>query len=257
MKRHLRGWRRDRPDDRDYRLGRLRSLVQAFAIPALVDLSLGRLPRQEDQGARGTCVGTAATSAIEYLAIKLGLPDVTELSRLFAQFACRVWVEHQDPTADEGVEIRDMMKTLAKFGVCAERLWPYDLDAYIKCPTPEAIAAAKHLTIIAYWRCPAMTSIRVSLALGYPVVGGFNCYESLESADIERTGLVKLPEPGEQLIGSHAVLFVGYDDRARLLRFQNSWGLGWGERGFGFLPYDYVSRGLADDFWTIRKTLGA
>jgi len=27
----------------------------------------------------------------------------------------------------------------------------------------------------------------------------------------------------------------------------------WGEHGYGWLPYDYVLRGLAEDFWTILK----
>jgi len=29
---------------------------------------------------------------------------------------------------------------------------------------------------------------------------------------------------------------------------RNSWGTGWGENGYGQLPYEYVVRGLAEDF---------
>jgi C1A family cysteine protease len=256
VSRRLNGWRRDRPDPRDYRVGTVRSYVRALGIPSFVDLSVGRLPRVEDQGLIGSCTLNAATSAEEYLEIKAGRP-VTELSRLFAYYATRVWVEHQAPGEDGGAEIRDAMKALATFGVCSERSWPYDPAKFSRCPPPEAIVEAKHRTIVTYWRCPRLTSIRVSLALGYPVVGGFSCFESLESDDTTRTGLVKMPADGEPVIGGHAVLFVGYSDRDQLLRFENSWGIGWGERGFGFLPYDYVRQGLADDFWTIRGTGGA
>ena len=34
---------------------------------------------------------------------------------------------------------------------------------------------------------------------------------------------------------------------------RNSWGEGWGEAGYGWLPYEYVERGLAEDFWSILK----
>jgi C1A family cysteine protease len=34
---------------------------------------------------------------------------------------------------------------------------------------------------------------------------------------------------------------------------RNSWGAGWGENGYGWLPYEYVARGLAEDFWSVLK----
>ena len=50
---------------------------------------------------------------------------------------------------------------------------------------------------------------------------------------------------------------VGYDDNRRIgrrkgaLLIQNSWGTGWGDKGFGWLPYAYVESGLAVDFWSL------
>jgi C1A family cysteine protease len=54
-------------------------------------------------------------------------------------------------------------------------------------------------------------------------------------------------------------LAVGYDD-ARAIRStrgalltRNSWGTGWGDGGYGWLPEAYVKEQLAVDFWTFLR----
>ena len=49
------------------------------------------------------------------------------------------------------------------------------------------------------------------------------------------------------------MLGVGYDDAKQWFIVRNSWGTGWGMKGYFTLPYAYVTDdNLASDFWTIR-----
>ncbi|HTW59300.1 MAG TPA: GNAT family N-acetyltransferase [Terriglobales bacterium] len=43
---------------------------------------------------------------------------------------------------------------------------------------------------------------------------------------------------GDVFVGSHSVLLVGYDDSKGRLTFQNSWGIDWGDKGFGYIDYE-------------------
>lgn len=52
---------------------------------------------------------------------------------------------------------------------------------------------------------------------------------------------------------------VGYDDGLEIgshrgaFLIRNSWGSGWGELGYGWLPYSYLLSGLAEDWWVLLK----
>ena len=58
-----------------------------------------------------------------------------------------------------------------------------------------------------------------------------------------KNGEVLLPDNAQQMEWRHIVYLIGYDDNKKCFEFVNSWGNGWGDKGFGWLPYDYVTKG--------------
>ena len=97
-----------------------------------------------------------------------------------------------------------------------------------------------------------LNQIKGCLAHGYPFVFGFPVYESFESQEVAKTGVVPMPGSSEQMLGGHAVLAVGYDDATQRFLVRNSWGDGWGMGGYFTMPYAYLmDRGLSSDFWAI------
>ena len=82
---------------------------------------------------------------------------------------------------------------------------------------------------------------------------GFTVYESFESQEVAKTGVVPMPAASEKVLGGHAVLAVGYDDPTQRFIVMNSWGTSWGMRGFFTMPYSYLTDSdLSSDFWTVR-----
>jgi len=245
---HLRGWIPDFPDQRDFLYAAVRPA--GVRLPKSVDLRPDMSP-VENQGQLGSCTANALAGALEFLELKSG-KSLVDLSRLFIYYNERA-IEHTVST-DSGAMIRDGIKTLAAQGVCPEQNWPYVMSAFAKKPSAPCYTAAKKHTISTYHRLSSLADMRACLADGYPFVFGFSVYESFESASVARTGVVNLPKRTERQIGGHAVCAVGYDDAAKRVLVRNSWGPGWGQKGYFTMPYDYVAdRNLSDDFWTVRS----
>jgi len=150
--------------------------------------------------------------------------------------------------------IRDGMKTVSKDGTCPEKNWPYDIKKFTVKPTAACYKKALDHQVLSYHRVPrVLDQIKGCLADGYPMVLGFTVYESFESSAVAKTGILNMPGPGEQVMGGHAVLAVGYDDKQGRFIIRNSWSAQWGMQGYFTMPYDYLlNENLSDDFWTVR-----
>jgi len=256
------GWTPDLPDQRDF-------LYEAphrpgAVLPASVDLR-PNCPPVYDQGQLGSCTANAIAGAFEFDQMKQKAPEFMP-SRLFIYYNERA-IEHQI-TTDSGAQIRDGVKSVAKLGVCSESAWTYDDTNHNPdpCPTckyaqkPPRLCydAAKAHTVSSYKRLIAtLDRLRGCLASGYPFVFGFSVYESFESDEVAKSGVLEMPKPTERAVGGHAVLAVGYDDAKQQFIIRNSWGPNWGQAGYFFMPYPYMTNtNLSDDFWMVQTVTG-
>jgi len=242
------GWVPDIPDQRDYLLSAVRKVPAR--LPGKVDLR-PLCSKVEDQGQLGSCTANALAGAIEFLERKNKVP-FKDFSRLFIYYNERV-LEHTI-NSDSGAMLRDGIKTLAKQGACSEKSWPYEVSKFKSKPGPACYQEALQHQITSYHRILTLDQMRTCLAEGFPFVFGFTVYESFETQQVSRTGIVNMPKPNEQLLGGHAVMAVGYDHAKQRVLVRNSWGTDWGLKGYFTMPYQYLSnRNLSDDFWTIRS----
>ena len=243
------GWVPDLPDHRDFTYAA--PMAIAAALPSKVDLR-PQCPPVYDQGQLGSCTANSIGGAHEFEQMKQSLPNVFVPSRLFIYYNERV-IEGT-VNSDSGAQIRDGIKSIASQGVCPETEWPYVLTKFTTKPPAKAFKDALKNQAISYQRVmQSPGQFKGCLASGYPFVFGFTVYESFESAEVGRTGVLKMPKPKEGVVGGHAVLAVGYDDQSQRFIVRNSWGRSWGQKGYFTMPYSYLlTNNLSDDFWTIR-----
>jgi len=242
------GWLPDLPDHRDHLYAA--PVVWLAKLPAKVDLS-PKCPPVYDQGQLGSCTANAIAAAIEFDRMKQKEKAFVP-SRLFIYYNERVM--EGTVNSDSGAQIRDGIKSVGKQGDCPESEWPYDIGKFTVKPPAGCFKDALKYDVLSYQRVAQTASqMKGCLASGYPFVFGFSVYESFESAAVAKSGHASMPKPNERLLGGHAVVAVGYDDASQWFVVRNSWGAGWGMKGYFTMPYAYLLDGnLSDDFWTIR-----
>lgn len=230
----------------------------------LVDLR-DKCPEVFDQGKLGSCTANAICANYAYIFMKENdlTPDQAKIfSRLFVYWNERNLEGTVDK--DSGASLRDGIKTLHTVGVPLETVWPYDIAKFNIKPSDEAFKqAAKHIAFKYHRLSKNLSQMKQCLMNGDPFVFGFVVYESFESEHVARTGLMPMPQEGEKMLGGHAVMAVGFDETKKCFIIRNSWGSGWGDNGYFYMPYDFMVGGpkhnsqikeYASDFWVIEST---
>ncbi len=239
------GWIPDRPDHRDYLYS---AIAPKIKLPSKIDLRRQDSPI-ENQGHLGSCTANALAGLLQFLE-RINGQTYKDLSRLFIYFNERA-VEGTIGF-DSGAMIRDGIKVLAKYGVCPESIWPYDISKFTRKPAALCYKEGLRHRISSYHRLQTLGEMLNCLAEGFPFVFGFTVYESFESLKVAQTGIVPMPKKSERALGGHAVMAVGYDKAKKRFIVRNSWGPQWGQAGYFTIAFAYLE-GLASDFWTIRQ----
>lgn len=269
------GWLRDLPDVRDYSpqhedikplLKKLHVLTAPVNLPAIVDLRAWCSPI-EDQGQLGSCTAHAGVGLIEFYERK-AYGVWLDASRLFLYKVTRNLLGW---TGDTGAFLRTTMGAMVLFGIPPEKYYPYKIADFELEPSAFLYAFAQSYQALNYYRLDPLgttpeellNQIKTNLAANLPSMFGFTVYDSISQAKGAGKGKIPFPCPKDKVAGGHAIVAVGYDDAMKIkntncntattgaLLIRNSWGTNWGDGGYGWLPYDYVLKGLAVDWWTL------
>lgn len=250
------GYKKDTPDDRDYKARALFGARRGLPNENLV--LEGCVPGIKDQGPTSSCVGQAIGTAIDARLRRIGKWDAPQSSShaiyTFARALYRL--SGDERLDDEGSFPRLAMKGLRDWGVPSELRWPFN-PAKINDELPwDVMQAASANRLQAWWRIDSVGKERVedicqAIVAGFPVVFGID----VDSAFLDHVGkdpIVAIDHA--KIAGGHMMCLVGYTtaNQARVFRGVNSWGLGWGDRGYFWAGEGFVMDPSAGDFYVLQ-----
>lgn len=254
-------WHRDNADMRDY------TTTHDEVVKLLIDLKRNsQKPKRVDwrdflddiEDQQSTRAGTAFACAdlLKYFE-RRSSGKIIEPSKLFIYKTTRRLLNW---SGDSGAKLRTCWQAIVRCGVPCEEHWPFVVENLDREPDAFSYSSAMDFSTVRYVRLndeekgndETLETLKAYLAGGFPFVFGFSVSKQLMS-----TADIGAPTSFDRINGGKAAMAVGYDDDRRYRSYRgaflirNSWGKEWGEDGYGWIPYAYVLKGLAADFWTI------
>jgi C1A family cysteine protease len=228
---------------KDYRF---ELLATAVSLPKSFELNYGGKIKNQDGS--GSCV----SQAVSYYATLLNYIETGEWIELSARDLYSL--VYLDPM---GSYIKDNMQKVKNSGIVLELDAPsYDngnppSEAFMRSRKDITEAEAeKGKTYIAKdyftWDNTNIDLFKQAILQGSGCIvvswGNNYCWSSSK---------ILLPDNKSQMVWRHGIYFIGWDDATKLFKFINSWGEGWGDRGYGYLPYDYITKGYVSNPMTM------
>lgn len=219
-------------------------VLAAGALPASVDL---RKPwwSINDQGSTGSCVGWAtADGVMRYLLVNANLLSKTKLlSPRFVWMASKETDEYtsRPETFIEGAgtSLKAAMDIVRKYGNVLDNELPFNVQTLMYAGNENTFyASASTRKVANYFNLGKdLNQWKSWLAANGPILVGLNVDATWDNA-AATAGRLDAFVPNSTR-GGHAVCVVGYTADRFILR--NSWGMAWGDKGFGYATAAYIN----------------
>lgn len=242
------------PTDAEYRAVDATKMVRTFAtpdvpsfatLPARVDLA-AQLPQARDQGTQNSCTAWAAAFAVKSFQENRehgwGLDDAHLFSPAFVY-------NQVSGGHNNGAKLLDVLQFVTDHGTVPLPLMPYNEHDMRTQPSAALKAKALEFRGLGYRRVDFadLRQLKAYLAAGEPVILVVEMFPGMLPQGMAKTQNV-YGNAGGASLGHHAVVAVGYDDARSAIKVLNSWGPGWGDRGYGWITESFAPQVIKQAF---------
>lgn len=235
----LNGYLPSPPDDRDYSYDKICMLSMEQELPE--EYITDKVVPVLDQGCNSDCVAHAIATATAHGQYKAE-GKFNDLSRGYI-YGNRRLTDYQG----EGMYVRQALKNFNHDGDCLKTVFPYTgsypvMKAKIAEKPEEYAKEAEKLKLVNYCRLYSETEIKKAIMNQGAVVVCITTYRDCFGKQI------KVPNKDSIKSGGHAMCCIGWNKDGWII--QNSWGKGWGDKGYCYMPYEYP----VDEWWGLTTS---
>lgn len=203
-------------------------------LPKQVDLSES-MPYPGNQGNQNSCTGWAVSYAVKSFQENREHGWGLTPEKLFSPS----FVYNQiNEGKDEGATLLSAMEFVKERGTVPISVMPYTEKNFHEKPQAFAEKIADSFRSLGHRRIREkdVNQVRAFLASGEPVVMVIKMDDGF--LKLNAANPVYKKAQGD-FRGYHAMVAVGYDDHKKVIKVLNSWGEGWGDKGYGWVAYDF------------------
>lgn len=224
----------------------------AAKLPASVSLKKGFTPVR-NQGPLGSCTIFTMAGIFEYI-LKNSAAGEIDLSERFLYYNTRVAALEREGKPvnsldNTGTSFYDTIHSLSQQGICKEPLCPYvdSVEESNQRPSDEAYQEALSRLVVEAQNVELKEEhLKAALNDGYPIAIAVHLYSQFGEST---TGFTPMPTE-EEIANSgenqgmhrcHSMIICGYSDENKVFMVRNSWGTDFGDNGYCYLPYSYIT----------------
>jgi hypothetical protein len=210
------------------------TVVNPPALPSSYSLVM---PPVVNQGSEGACIAFAVVYQRSYEAYKR--TNATSYSQstniLSPEY---LFNQTKSSTTCSGSALLTSLNFVRDNGICTWSSMPYTWTGCATMPNAQQTTEAANYRIASYSQIYAtdITAIKTMIAANRPVVSQYTVDNDFYNAG---PGFIWKTFTGA--VGSHALTICGYNDAKNAFLVINQWGTGWGDAGYTWIDYNFLS----------------